>query len=107
MTSARPLPQLSHARATRAALPRPQQLAALGTVLCLYRPALGNELDGWQHAVDAAACRQVDSDGVRESIWFFDAEGHCCWRILSVAGQRFFDLGSPCLALAAATDGNP
>ncbi|NIK51174.1 Hemin transport protein [Xanthomonas arboricola] len=89
MPIARPPPSLSHARATRAALPRPQQLAALGTVLCLYRPALGNELDGWQHAVGAAACRQVDSDGVRESIWFFDAEGQCCWRICLLPDSDF------------------
>ncbi|MCC4607060.1 Hemin transport protein [Xanthomonas cannabis] len=79
----------SHARATATALPRPPQLSALGTVLCLYRPALGNELDGWQHAVDAAALRQVDSEGVRESVWFFDADGHCCWRLYLLPDSDF------------------
>ncbi|KUF20690.1 hypothetical protein [Xanthomonas phaseoli] len=85
----RAIPLPLHARATRAALPRPQQLAALGTVLCLYRPALGNELDGWQHAVAAAASRRVDSDGVHESIWFFDAAGHCCWRLCLLPDSDF------------------
>lgn len=51
--------------------------------------ALGNALDGWQHAVTAAACRQVDSDGVRESICFFDAAGHCCWRLCLLPDSDF------------------
>ncbi|MCC8539384.1 Hemin transport protein [Xanthomonas axonopodis pv. poinsettiicola] len=91
MPIARPLPSSSRARATGTTLPRPSQLAALGTVLCLYRPALGHELDGWQHAVEAAACRQLDSDGVREGIWFFDAEGHCCWRLYLLPDSDFLD----------------
>ncbi|WOB27300.1 MULTISPECIES: Hemin transport protein [Xanthomonas] len=82
-------PLSSGAGASRAALPRVPQLSALGTVLCLYRPALGNELDGWQHAVDAAVSRQVDSDGVRESIWFFDADGQCCWRLYLLPDSDF------------------
>ena len=32
------------------ALPHPQQLAALGAVLCLYRMQRGGELSGWQQA---------------------------------------------------------
>jgi hypothetical protein len=39
-------------------------LAALGTVLCLYR-ADQNELAGWQDAVAVHACQGLDSDGVR------------------------------------------
>ncbi|KQR11509.1 MULTISPECIES: hypothetical protein [Xanthomonas] len=89
MPIARSLPLSSAARADRAALPRAPQLSALGTVLCLYRPVLGNELDGWQHAVDAAASRQVDSDGVRESIWFFGADGQCCWRLYLLPDSDF------------------
>ena len=56
---------LAHARTAHRALPQPRQLMALGTVLCVYRPSLGDERDGWQHAVSAAAFRQVDSDGLR------------------------------------------
>ncbi len=89
MPNVRTLPLSFQLPATRAALPRPQQLAALGTVLCLYLPALGNALDGWQHAVTAAACLQVDSDGVRESICFFDAAGHCCWRLCLLPDSDF------------------
>ncbi|MCC4618723.1 Hemin transport protein [Xanthomonas cassavae CFBP 4642] len=89
MPIARPLPLSSNARVTRRTLPRPAQLAALGSVLCLYRPALGNELEGWQHAVDAAACRQLDSDGVREGVCFFDTDGQCCWRLYLLPDSDF------------------
>ncbi|GHH47303.1 Hemin transport protein [[Pseudomonas] boreopolis] len=62
-------------------LPHPSQLAALGTVLCLSPAASGSELAGWSHAVRLAAQSQMDSDGLRESLWFFDAGGRCCWRL--------------------------
>ena len=48
-------------------LPSPEQLAALGTVLCLYRPE-SSELGGWKHAVSAHACQGMDSEGIRESL---------------------------------------
>jgi hypothetical protein len=62
-------------------LPPPQQLAALGTVLCLYRLQHGSELSGWTQAAYAEAAVGVDSDGLRESVRFFDCEGRCCWRL--------------------------
>lgn len=62
-------------------LPRPSQLATLGTVLCLYRPSFGSELAGWARSATLAVQLQVDSDGLRESLWFFDREGQCCWRL--------------------------
>lgn len=62
-------------------LPQPQQLAALGTVLCLYRVQHGSELTGWTQAAYAEAMAGVDSDGLRESVLFFDREGRCCWRL--------------------------
>lgn len=62
-------------------LPHAAQLAALGTVLCLYRPLLGSELAGWTRSATLAAQLQVDSDGLRESLWFFDRDGQCCWRL--------------------------
>ncbi|PPU77534.1 MULTISPECIES: Hemin transport protein [Xanthomonas] len=91
MSIARPSSLSPSARATGSTLPRPAQLAALGTVLCLYRPALGNELDGWQHAIEAATCRQLDSDGVREGICFFDADGQCCWRLYLLPDSDFLN----------------
>ncbi|WP_407370202.1 Hemin transport protein [Xanthomonas campestris pv. campestris] len=88
MPIAHPMP-LAHARTAHRALPQPRQLMALGTVLCVYRPSLGDECDGWQHAVSAAAFRQVDSDGLRESIWFFDAGGSSCWRLCLLPDSDF------------------
>lgn len=64
-----------------APLPHPSQLAALGTVLCLYRPSFGSELAGWTRSATLAAQLQMDSDGLRESLWFFDRDGQCCWRL--------------------------
>ena len=46
--------------------PQPRQLAALGTVLCLYRPQYGSELSGWAQAVRVEARIGVESDGLRE-----------------------------------------
>ena len=62
-------------------LPHPQQLAALGAVLCLYRSGAGSELEGWSQAARVACERALDSDGLRESLQFFDGEGRCCWRL--------------------------
>lgn len=71
-----------------AQLPSPAQLAALGTVLCLYRPE-SSELGGWQHAVSAHACQGVDSEGIRESLCFADARGRCCWRLYLLPDSDF------------------
>ena len=62
-------------------LPRVQQLAALGVVLCLYRPQDGSELSGWARAVHVESLAVLDSGGLRESLSFFDVEGCCCWRL--------------------------
>ena len=70
-------------------LPRAQQLAALGTVLCLYRPQQGGELSGWAHAVRVESRTGVDSDGLRESLVFFDGEGRCCWRLYLLPDSDF------------------
>ena len=61
--------------------PQPRQLAALGTVLCLYRPQHGSELSGWAQAVRVETHVGVECDGLRESLVFFDCEGHCCWHL--------------------------
>jgi len=69
-------------------LPSPEQLAALGTVLCLYRPE-SSELGGWKHAVSAHACQGMDSEGIRESLCFGDARGRCCWRLYLLPDSDF------------------
>ncbi len=71
------------------ALPQPQQLAALGTVLCLYRPQQGGELSGWAQSVRVEAQVGVESDGLRESLVFFDREGRCCWRLWLLPDSDF------------------
>lgn len=70
-------------------VPGPQQLAALGTVLCLFRPHQRNELAGWAQAVRVEARTGMDSDGLRESLVFFDAQGRCCWRLYLLPDSDF------------------
>lgn len=70
-------------------LRRAQQLAALGTMLCLYRHQEGGELSGWARAVRAESRAGVDSDGMRESLAFFDSEGRCCWRLYLLPDSDF------------------
>lgn len=62
-------------------LPRPQQLAALGAVLCQFQPRAGGELGGWAQAASAMASSGVDSDGVHERLLFFDGSGAPCWQL--------------------------
>ena len=70
-------------------LPRPWQLAELGSVLCLYRPQRGGELAGWTQAVRAESATGMDSDGLQESLSFFDATGQCCWRLFLLPDSDF------------------
>lgn len=70
-------------------VPRAQQLAALGTVLCLHRHQDGSELSGWARAVRVEARAGVDSDGLGESLAFFDHEGRCCWRLYLLPDSDF------------------
>ncbi len=77
------------ASASQPSLPQPQQLAALGPLLCLYRPHAGGELGGWAQAVRAAACSGIDSDGLHESLLFFDREDRCCWRLYLLPDSDF------------------
>lgn len=70
-------------------MPHPGQLAALGIVLCLYRPALGPELEGWRRACRLVACQQLDSDGLHERLVFSDAHGQCCWQLCLLPDSDF------------------
>jgi hypothetical protein len=70
-------------------LPQPSALAALGAVLCLYRTPSGSELAGWSQAVRTEACSEIDSDGLRESLDFYDADGRCCWQLYLLPDSDF------------------
>lgn len=75
------------------ALPTPQALAALGTVLCVYRSRRGDgqggELGGWQQAVSAESWCGIDSDGWQECLQFRDRDGACCWRLYLLPDSDF------------------
>ena len=71
------------------ALPHPQQLAALGAVLCMYRAQGGGELSGWSQAVHAACETALDSEGLCEGVRFFDGEGRCCWQLFLLPDTDF------------------
>lgn len=77
------------AGACRGRLPQPWQLAALGTVLCLYPTRPGGDLAGWGRAARAEARSGMDSDGLRESLQFYDADGACCWRLYLLPDSDF------------------
>lgn len=69
-------------------LPSPHQLAALGTVLCVFREG-GGELGGWVRAVRTGHVTSVDSDGLREGLLFYDAGDACCWRLYLLPDTDF------------------
>lgn len=73
----------------RERLPSPRALAALGTVLCLYRGGDGGELSGWTRATTAEASTLIDSDGMRECLLFRDAAGDCSWKLYLLPDSDF------------------
>lgn len=79
--------------ALRMPMPMPDALAALGTVLCVYRSrcgdGLGGELGGWQQAVRAETWCGIDSDGWQECLQFRDRDGDCCWRLYLLPDSDF------------------
>lgn len=80
-------------------LPTPGQLAALGAVLCQFKPHAGGELSGWTRAVRAAVSMDVDSDCVRESLHFYDARGQACWHLHLLPETDFLAWERACEAL--------
>src|SRR6478672_158604 len=70
-------------------LPDPHALAALGAVLCMFRIRAGSELDGWSQAVRVSSDSTLDSDGLCESLQFFDHDGLCCWRLYLLPDTDF------------------
>lgn len=87
------------------AMPHARQLAELGAVLCLYRVQSASELDGWSQAVHAASESVLDSDGLCESLQFFDRDGHCCWRLYLLPDTDFLAWESLVAGLPAQRDG--
>ncbi len=70
-------------------LPGPDQLAALGAVLCLYRGPAGSELTGWSQ-VRAVRCEsRLDSDGLCEALCFIDQDGRPCWKLYLLPDTDF------------------
>lgn len=80
-------------------LPQPWQLAALGTVLCLYRSQDLPALAGWMRAARAEWSAGLDSDGLREGLWFYDSDGALCWRLYLLPDSDFMAWEQLSLAL--------
>ncbi len=70
-------------------VPSTEQLAALGTVLCVYRSRYGGELGGWAQSVSAEIRCGIDSDGWHECVQFRDHTGDCCWRLYLLPDSDF------------------
>lgn len=83
------MPSSANATPGAARLPSPQELAALGTLLCLYRAHAGGELGGWRRAVRVEASALLDSDGMRECLVFRDAAGETCWQLFLLPDSDF------------------
>ena len=79
----------SNACRPETALPTTAELAALGTVLCVYTRRYGGELGGWTQAVSAELRCGIDSDGWHECLQFRDSDGICCWRLYLLPDSDF------------------
>lgn len=83
---------------TRAALPAPERLAAVATVLCVHPRRQRDVLAGWLAAREA---RRL-GDGASEALSFRDAAGRECWRLYLLADSDFLAWDDASAALAAA-----
>lgn len=70
-------------------VPTVDALAALGTVLCVYRSRYGGELGGWAQSASAEIRCGIDSDGWHECVQFRDHTGDCCWRLYLLPDSDF------------------
>lgn len=92
------------------ALPTPERLAAIATVLCLYPRRQHDALAGWLASASAQRCIGEGSQAGREAIVFRDARGRACWRLYLLPDSDFlaWDLavaGLPAAAPARAAGG--
>ncbi len=79
----------AHIRHPQTGVPSADQLAALGTVLCVYRSRYGGELGGWAQVASAEVRCGIDSDGWHECLQFRDRAGDCCWRLYLLPDSDF------------------
>jgi hypothetical protein len=79
----------SSAGPSRPCLPSTTELAALGTVLCVFSRRYGGELGGWTQAAGAELRSGIDSDGWHECLQFHDRNGDCCWRLYLLPDSDF------------------
>ncbi len=73
----------------RRSLPSATELAALGTVLCVFSRRYGGELGGWIRATSAEVRCGIDSDGWHECLQFRDRNGDGCWRLYLLPDSDF------------------
>ena len=71
------------------ALPAPERLAAVATVLCLYPRRQRDALAGWLNSAGAQRRIGMGVDAAREAIEFFDARGRACWRLYLLPDSDF------------------
>ncbi len=74
---------------SRRSLPSAAELAALGTVLCVFSRRYGGELGGWVRATSAEVRCGIDSDGWHECLQFRDRNGDGCWRLYLLPDSDF------------------
>ncbi|QWP76632.1 Hemin transport protein [Lysobacter sp. K5869] len=80
----------------RGALPAPERLAAVATVLCLRPRRQRDALEGWRAAREA---RRL-GDGADEALSFRDAAGRECWRLYLLADSDFLAWDDAAASLA-------
>lgn len=70
----------------RAALPAPERLAAVATVLCVHPRRQRDALDGW---LAARSAQRLGDGGGGEALRFRDAGGRECWRLYLLPDSDF------------------
>lgn len=93
------------ADAVAAALPAPQRLAAVATVLCLYPPRHRDALDGWLLAQRAERLLRRDGADRREAMLFRDRAGRACWCLYLLPDSDFLAWDDATAALPACRGG--
>lgn len=88
----------------RAALPAPERLAAVATVLCAYPRRHRDALDGWLQAVSVQRMTRVDGESSCEALLFRDAAGRACWRLYLLPDSDFLAWDDAAAKLPACRD---
>ncbi|WP_363798154.1 Hemin transport protein [Lysobacter firmicutimachus] len=93
------------AGADSAALPAPERLAAVATVLCAYPPRHRDALDGWLHARRAERLLRRDGEDRCEALLFRDDGGRACWCLYLLPDSDFLAWDDAIAALPACRGG--